>query len=131
MFVDSTQKIQIVLAGAKNANDMQGRSSYEDTYIGTADIQHPPSAGFTDFSTNGATAVDIVPAPPPGYIRKVKSILINNADTASCTFSIQSYSIAGAAVSKVFWKWVLATLYQAKYIGEDGWAMFTSAGVRQ
>ena len=41
--------------------------------------------GGADGVTNGTTAVTVVPAPATGFIRRVESFFIHNADTATAT----------------------------------------------
>lgn len=133
MNLSSDQKLQIVLAGAKNTSDMQGTTNYEDIPLANLDpsVSRIPIPGSLDFTTNGVAAVDICAAPQVGFQRKITSILINNIDAASCTYTIQKYGVTAAAVTSKPWKWVIATLYQAVYTASGGWKMFTSAGVTQ
>ena len=134
MQLTSDQKLQIVLAGAHTSLDMNGITNYEDIPLGPKmDPQGIvfPQPGSLNWASNGVTAVDICGAPAVGFVRRVQSILIDNLDTGTDVASFQTYSISGAAVLKVIWKWSIATLYQVQYTFSGGWKMFTSAGVTE
>jgi hypothetical protein len=78
----STDNLQVVLAGAKTANDCQCYSSWRDrtdtTFI----------AGRTGSNTNGASDVNIVAGPSSGQ-RVVDFFTIYNADTVNSTVTVK------------------------------------------
>ena len=83
MILDSTTRsIELVLAGTVTTTQLKVTSSWVDM---TATATTP---GATTASSNNTTAVTIVAAPAASTQRKVNSISIFNADTASATVTV-------------------------------------------
>lgn len=91
MILNSTRKLQIVLAGAITTNnlpvivdyeDQSGLSTVRDTFVS---------------STNGTTAVDICLAPDINTRRKILGIQVYNRDTAAATVQISIVTGATSA----------------------------------
>ena len=82
MILNSTRKLQVVLAGAVTANNLPVVVDYTDTN-GTSSV----SDTFVS-ATNGTTAVDIAFAPDIGTKREIKVIQVYNRDTAAATVQI-------------------------------------------
>lgn len=130
LILDSTtKKLQIVLAGAKTTLDANWSASWEDTpnvggpYAGL-------SGGQAHGATNGATAVDLVPAPGAGVTRRLTSLWLNNSDTGTITLSIQIVDSSGPT-TRVVWKGTRATLEQLSYENGAGFQAFSVALARQ
>lgn len=84
MILDSTTRsIELVLAGTVTTTQLKVTSSWVDM---TATATTP---GATTASSNNTTAVTIVAAPAASTQRKVNSISIFNADTASATVTVR------------------------------------------
>lgn len=124
----TTRKLQIALATTKTSLDAIWNVSWEDTPISVLPGSGPPVGGSANGVTNGATAVDMVPAPPPGVIRRILSIQLNNADTGSITPNI---TLNDNATGRVIFKVTRATLEQLTYEDRAGFQCFSVAGVRQ
>lgn len=93
LILDATTKsITVVLAGAKATNDCGVVSSWADN-TGTVFTE-----GSTDTVTNGTTPVTIVAAPGASTRRIIKSIYIQNADTAPVTATVTYVSAGGSRV---------------------------------
>lgn len=83
MILDSTvRKLQVVLGEAHTTNPCAVVASWFDS--GTT-----PSGGPSLSSTNGTTAVDVVGAPPSGYIRQVNELTVFNADTVDHAVTVR------------------------------------------
>src|SRR5260370_3004017 len=83
IIVDSTTKsVQFKLAGAETTNQLPFSSSYVDV-AATA-----TTPGEQDGASNGTTAVDLVSAPGGSTQRNIKSVCIQNADTAAATVTV-------------------------------------------
>lgn len=130
MYLDPTQSLQIVLGGAKTSLDALGQLSYELVPVNTGTPGAPVAMpiGYTvPFTTNGATAVPLVPAPPANMIARVVSIQLNNADTGSITPSFQIITtVAAVATTRTVLKFTRATLEQFNYTlagGSQGYSV--------
>lgn len=130
MNLTGTQKLQAILAGAKTSLDAVYTVNYTDIPLspGANPISNPQSA---QGSTNGSTAVDVVAAPPAGYIRQVDSIILNNADTGSITLSFRINDGAASPTTYVFWKGTRATLEQLFYSRTAGFQGYSVAMAKQ
>src|SRR5262249_34545379 len=78
----TTKSLQIKLAGAVTANQLPFSSSYIDTTGSTT------TPGEQDGASNNSTAVNVVGAPASATQRLVKSLVIQNADTAAATVTL-------------------------------------------
>jgi len=93
MILNSSRKLQIVLAGAITANQLPVIVDYEDD-DGTSRY----SDSFVS-ATNSTTAVDIALSPIGSYKRTIKSIQVYNRDTAAAT--VQISVVTGATSSQL------------------------------
>lgn len=85
MILDSTLKtIEVVLEGAITTNQLDVTAAYADTWP-----SGPFVPGEQDESTNGATPVTAVAAPPASVQRMVNEIRVYNKDTVLHTVTIQ------------------------------------------
>ena len=123
MLLDATtRKIQIVLAGAITTNQLNVCAAYVDM---TSSATTP---GTKVANSNSTTAVDVVDAPGSSTQRKVNSISIYNADTASATVTVRyndnstPYPIVKVAVPSG---------YTLQYADTEGWTMISSSGIIQ
>lgn len=133
--INSTQKLSVVLGGAKTTNDVTGVIVTEDVQtpaaqpIGPGGGMAPAQLGLvivTPFKTAGATPVTIAAAPTAGFVRKVRSLFMFNADTASSTVSLSV--IDATPTTWTYYKVVLATLENVQWIDGQGFRCFTTAG---
>lgn len=93
LILDATTKsITVVLSGAKTTNDCGVVSNWADNN-GTTFTE-----GSTDTTTNGTTPVTIVASPASSTRRVIKSITIENCDTASVTATINYVSSGGTRI---------------------------------
>lgn len=110
------RKIELLLAGAENTNKAQWAADYEDF-----DVSRAGSGGGVGLpaasvgTTNGQTAVTIVPAPGGNATRRLKAFYLNNTDLAAMTVSFR-YNDNGTTY--VFYKVTLQTLENLYF--EDG-----------
>ena len=116
----TTGSLQIVLAGAKNTNDCPFVANYLDEPVGSTSLK--PAGSCNPGTTNGTTAVTIVPATglAPGWRRRLLSFNLNNADLAAVTVSIQ---YVDGATTYTLYKCILQTLEQLQY--EEGFGFTT------
>lgn len=86
MILDATtKKLQVVLAGAVTTNQLHLNVTWADTQNGATFVPGSASA-----LTNGATPVDIVPAPAASTQRQVKELTAQNTDTVAATVTVQT-----------------------------------------
>lgn len=128
MKLDSTRSLNIILAGAKTTLDAIWYVTAEDTPANykpmIASPADPAPVNF-DGTTNGVTAVVLVPAPSKGWVRTITGIFLYNIDTGSITPSFEI--ISGVNTRKIFTP-VLATLENLHYSPGFGWKCYTTAG---
>jgi hypothetical protein len=115
----TTDSLQAVLTTARTTNDMQCLVSYRDI---TTETYLP---GRSVATTNGTTAVSIVPAPASSTQRAVDFISIHNADTVVKTISI-SFVHSGGSIT--LWRGVLNPGERLEYTDKNGWAAYTVNG---
>jgi len=85
MILDATTKtIEVVLEGAITTNQLDVTAGYADSFPGGGFVP-----GEQDTSTNGATPVTAVSAPPANVQRMVNEIRVYNKDTVTHTVTIQ------------------------------------------
>lgn len=134
MFLDATQTLAIVLAGAKTTLDALGQLSYEDVPIATSPGQPvpAPTPGTVAFTTNGVTSVPLLAAPAVGYVRKVVSIQLYNIDTGTITPSfVIGTTAAGSTTTRAVFKGTRATLENLNYTLSGGWQGYSVAMAKQ
>ena len=83
-YLDNTvRKIQVILAAAKTTSDLQWTACYQDQ----SSTYTLPLANTG--TTNGVTAVDVIPAPAASTSRHTISLSLYNADTVATTATIR------------------------------------------
>jgi hypothetical protein len=131
MILQSTQSLNIVLAGAKTTLDAIWYVSWEDVPV-SGNIQGlTPLLGLPGSAsgvTNGVTSVPVVPAPAAGFCRRILSIQLNNADTGAIT---PNWTINDNGTNRVVFKGTRATLEQANYTFAGGWQGYSAATAKQ
>lgn len=121
MNLGTLHKLQLVLAGAVSTVQPTGQASWEDLPDRPSVGDRPePILGANDFTLNSTTAVDVVPAAPAGYRRRVKSVMLFNGDNATITVSVQR-NLISANTNVVVLKGTRATLENLQYIEGRGW----------
>lgn len=116
----TTDKIQVVLAGAITTNQLQCVASWRDI---TATPTY--TAGRSVAVTNNTTDVDLIAAPGASTQRIVDRISIYNADTASATVTVK-YDANGT--DYIIWKGTLATGEKAEFDNAGGWSKVSASG---
>lgn len=126
----NTKSLQIVLAGAKNTNDAGYVCTYERIPVATNTVGLPSGAIVLteqQGTTNGVTAVTIMPAPGAGYVHRLKTFQLQNADLAAITASFQVVDSTGPTTTVCF-KVVKQTLENLSYEDGLGWQNFDVNG---
>jgi hypothetical protein len=91
---ETDNSVEVLLAAAPAANQLQVYSSYVDLPAYTP--------AKTDTVTNGVTAVTAVAAPGGSVQRQVKAIMVYNADTASATVTVRFKNNATTTILRKF-----------------------------
>lgn len=116
----TTQKLQIILAGAITTNQLPVSVAYSD------DTGSAYTGGVQLALTNSATAVDICAAPlVVGYVRDIDYVNVQNADTAAATVTIR---ISDSGTLYTQFKVLLAVGDQLSYVHGIGWRVADSNG---
>ena len=123
MTLDSTtDSIEIILAAAHTTRALQFYASYNIT-----DVSISSHIGTKNFgTTNGTTAVTIVPAPSSGKVNQLKFCSIYNCDSIEHTVTIRINSNSNMRT-------VLSTILkvgeQIQFVIEEGWKVFNMDGI--
>jgi hypothetical protein len=112
---ETTDNLQVVLAGAVTANQLHCVASYRDI---TATAY---TAGRSVAVTNNTTDVNIVPAPAASTQRVVDFISVYNADTADRTVTIK---LDANGTEYIVWKDTLSPGDTVRYIEGAGFNVF-------
>lgn len=86
MNLNSSTSLKAVLGGAVATTELTIRVSYQDLNL-DGQLTKPASL---DTSTNGASDVTILSAPPAAVVRTVLSVDAFNSDTAAATLTIKT-----------------------------------------
>lgn len=108
----TTDKIQVVLAGAVATNQLQCIASWRDITAAPTYV-----AGRSVANTNNSTDVDLIASPAATTQRVIDFISVYNADTASATVTIK-YN-ANATIYTL-WSGALATGARMEYENGKG-----------
>ena len=92
--IDSAWKIQLKLAWAVTANQLDWTVSFYDVTVATGVVLEGTYTGVS----NSTTAVDICTAPASGHVRTIKNITVYNADTATAIVILQLVDAWGTRV---------------------------------
>ena len=121
--LNSSQKLELVLSGAKATNDCPFAVTAIDSNAGIN-----PTGLYNNVGTsNGTSAVDAVVAPSAGNIRLVKSLMFFNADTAQVTVTIQINQGSTYALCKL----TLNIGDSLQYTPEEGFVVTDGVGTRR
>ena len=115
---NTTEKVEIVLAGAVTTNQLEWTASYQDITSAGMTLPQSSSQGLT----NSTTAVDMVAAPAASTNRQVVHITVYNDDTAAATVKIRK------DVSGTEYIYVNQTLQAGdtlQWSREDGWRIIS------
>ncbi len=124
MNLGSTQKLQVLLGGAKTTNELACAASWEDTYAEWREISRPVRGGSGMF-TSGATAVDLVPAPGTDVERTITGVMIRNGDTVAQVVTIRTLD---GIVPYIMASITLAVGYTLYWSREAGMVVTDTAG---
>jgi len=116
----TTDKIQVVLGGAKTTNELQCTASFRDILY--ADKFAP---GRTLVNTNGVTDVDLVGSPGALIKREVDFLSVYNKDTVSQTVTLK---FDANGIEFILIKCILAAGEQLQYSKEGGFQVISSNG---
>ena len=111
----TTDKIQVVLAGAVTTNQCQCVACWRD--ITTAGAY---TAGRSLANTNSTTDVDLIAAPAASTQRIIDYLSVYNNDTASVTVTVK-YDASGT--DYILWKGTLTTGQRLEYENGKGWTV--------
>ena len=112
ILTETTDNLQVVLAGAVTANQLQCVASWRDI---TAAAYTP---GRTVIVTNSTTDVNIVSAPAESTQRVIDMISIYNADTQPATVTIK---LDANGTEYIIYKEMIAPGEFIKYVEGAGW----------
>lgn len=118
----TTQNLQVFLAGAKALNDCPIVIDYVD-FTATA-----TTPGMTPVNTNGVTTTDILAAPAASTQRKVNSINLYNADSASAVVTIQIND--NSTLYPVLSAVTVVAGATLQYTDRDGWSVIIGGATR-
>jgi len=117
--INTTDNLQVVLAGAVTANQLQCSVFWVDvtetTYI----------PGRSLAVTNSTTDVNIVAAPAASTQRLIDYIAIYNADTVNATVTVK---IDASGTEYILFRGIIATGEVLQYNDKDGFKVMTIAG---
>jgi len=108
----TTDKIQVVLAGAVVTNQPQCIASWRDITLIPSYV-----AGRSIVNTNGATDVDFVASPALSTQRLVDLISVYNRDTAAVTVTLK---LAAAGTPYILWSGSIPPGHRLEYTSEAG-----------
>ncbi len=111
----TTDKIQVVLAGSVSTNQCQCVACWRDI---TATPTY--TAGRSVANTNGTTDVDLIAAPAASTQRVIDYISVYNNDSASVTATLK-YDANGT--DYILWKGTLTTGQRLEYENGKGWTV--------
>jgi len=121
MILDTLTKLEIVLAGAVAANQLDVHVSYVDW--NKSGVTANPAMFRT--ASNNTTDVTILAAPVGNPVREVLRVAIYNKDTASATVTIKSDD---GTTERIVTKVTLATLETLNFEKGKGWYSISAAG---
>lgn len=119
ILTETTDKIQVALAGSVTANQLQCMTSWRDVTTSTF------LPGRTLANTNNTSDVDIVPSPGSSTQRVIDFISVYNKDTVNATVTIK---LDANGVEYILWKGTLATEERIEYNDKDGFVAKDSSG---
>lgn len=98
----ATKSLQVVLVGAKSANDAQCYCVFFDVIKQTKTTFEDYPRGTKSQDTNGTTAVTACAAPAAANIvRMIEHFSLYNHDNASITATVQIYDTTGTVTTRL------------------------------
>jgi|SRR5665213_613098 len=120
---NTTDKLEIICAGAKNTSDMDCHITYRDVALDENDSL----VVSTRVKSNGTAAVTLLAAPTQSVRREIENITISNIDAAAVTPTIR---INDGTSTWVVMKTSMVTLGTLVYERGAGWVNYSAAAVR-
>ena len=122
MYLSATnEKIQVVLSGSVNTNQLQFTTSYQDITSAGMTLPQASSQGLT----NDTTDVDMVAAPSASTTRQVMAISVYNSDVAAAEVTIKK-DVAGTEY--ILAKQIISPTDTLYYTWNNGWSVLTGTG---
>lgn len=119
ILTNTTDKVQVILDGAVTTNQLKCFSSYRDT---TTTTITPLRNALT---TNGVTAVDLIPSPASSTQRIIDYISVYNTDTVNASVTIRFND--NGTIYELF-KTTLSTGEKIEFQEGAGFRVLTNAG---
>ena len=120
---NTTDKLEVILAGAKTSLDMDCHVTYRDVALDENDSLVVSSR----LKSNGTAAVTLLAAPTQSVRREIENITISNIDTGSVTVTIR---INDGTSTWVVMKTTMVTLGTLVFEKGAGWVNYSAAAVR-
>lgn len=118
---NTTKKLQVLLGGSVATNECPMAAGYSDVrkdgLAGGNEVSQVNKS--SDSISTGASAVDLVAAPPSNVRRRITDLSFYNADTTTVTVTVRLY--VDANTTRVLYKATLQTLEQLYYSEAVGW----------
>lgn len=114
MILDSTLKLEVVLAGAVAANQPEVHVDYFDW--NKDGEQTKPATSRS--AANNTSDVTILAAPPSGFVREPTRVVIYNKDTASVTAIVKTDD---GTTQRIEVKQTISTLHSLCWEKNVGW----------
>lgn len=125
MYLSATnEKIQVVLSGSVNTNQLQFTTSYQDITSAGMTLPQASSQGLT----NNTTDVDMVAAPSASTTRQVMAISVYNSDVATAEVTIKK-DVAGTEY--ILTKQILSPTDTLYYTWGGGWSILSGSGTNE
>jgi hypothetical protein len=119
---NTTEKVEIVLAGAVATNQLEWTASYQDITSAGMTLPQSSSQGLT----NSTTSVDMVAAPAASTNRQVVHITVYNDDTAAATVKIRK-DVSGSEY--IYVNQTLQPGDTLQWSREDGWRILSGTSI--
>lgn len=119
ILTETTDTLQVVLAGAVTANQLQCFASYRDVTTNTY------TPGRRAVATNSTTDVSIVEAPAASTQRIIDYVSVYNADTVASTVTVK---FDANGTETILFKGQLGIGEKLEHTNEGGWRVLTVLG---
>ena len=117
---DTNDSVEILLGGAVTTNQLPFYTAWADTTTSTF------TAGQSNGTSNGASAVTVVSSPGASTTRTLKFMSVYNADTVPATLTVR---FNDNATTRILTSVILQTGDRLEYTDTIGFRVTTSAGV--
>ena len=118
----TTDSIEVKLAAAHTTRALQFFASYANLEVSSS--TNTPTKNFG--STNGTTAVTVIPAPTSGKINQLKHCSVYNCDSVEHTVTIQVNSSSNL---RTVFSVIVKVGEQIQFTLGDGWKIFNMDGI--